>query len=276
VEPGDAHGQIIAWKQGLPPAWTHALHEDGLSPIATDLYGAFAALHLDEDPLEPADEYFTGQTLLEYLDQRHEEHGLPLELLDKLVAFYRRAVVDWRTPLAEGTLARDATLSHIALRHAVATDDAGLVADLAAAGVQFDAPLQGSANATDLAVSHGAYHAAAALVEAGAPVSADVLDHIEGAPSPELTTQLLARGAQPDAAAMAQCVACGAPASARVIGDALALRSEDVAAGFEAARAALLEELEGALAKVRSGELTHYLGPEGLVRRAEHLREFEL
>ena len=34
------------------------------------------------------------------------------------------------------------TLAHIALRHAVATDDAELVADLAAAGVRFDAPLQ--------------------------------------------------------------------------------------------------------------------------------------
>ncbi len=277
VDPQAAdRGHILAWKQGLPAAWSHAMHQDGLAAIATDLPGAFAALHLDEDPLDPAGEYFTGQTLLEYLDQRHEDHGLPIELMDKLIAFYRRAMVDWRAPLADGALARDVTLAHIALRHAVATDDAALVAELAAAGVAFDAPLQGSAIATDLAVSHGAYAAAAALVDAGAPVSPDVLDHIEGALSPELTAQLLAKGAQPSAVAMAQCVACGAPASARAIGKALAASADDVPAAFEAARATLLDELEDALAKVRSGESSHYLGAEGLVRRAEHLREFEL
>ena len=105
-----------------------------MTTIAHDLPAAFAALHLDEDPLEPAGEYFTGQTLLEYLDERHQAHGLPLELMDKLVAFYRRAMVDWRTPLADGHAGRDATLSRIALRHAVATDDAALVGELAAAG----------------------------------------------------------------------------------------------------------------------------------------------
>ena len=47
VEPGAGHGQVLAWKQGLPPAWTHALHEDGLGIIAPDLHAAFAALRLD-------------------------------------------------------------------------------------------------------------------------------------------------------------------------------------------------------------------------------------
>ncbi len=269
-------GHILAWKQGLPLAWAHAMHQDGVATIATDLPGALAALHLEEDPLEPAGEYFTGQTLLEYLDQRHQDHGLPLELMDKLIAFYRRAMIDWRTALREGSIARDATRAQIALRHALATDDATLIAALAAAGADFDAPLQGSANATDLALSHGAYHAAAALIEAGAPVSADALDHIEGALAPELAAQLMARGAQPSATAMAQCVACAAPASARLIGEALAALGVDVPAAFDTARGAMLEELEGSLAKVRGGELTHYLGPEGLVQRAEHLREFEL
>ncbi|WP_269759259.1 hypothetical protein [Variovorax sp. E3] len=67
VEPGAEHGQIVAWKKGLPPAWTHALHEDSVNTIAPDLMAAFAALRLDEDPLAPAGDYFSGQTLLEYL-----------------------------------------------------------------------------------------------------------------------------------------------------------------------------------------------------------------
>ncbi|MEJ7687827.1 MAG: hypothetical protein WKG52_12990 [Variovorax sp.] len=106
VEPGAEHGHILAWKQGLPEAWTHAMHEDATTSLATDLHGAFAALHLDEDPLEPAGDYFTGQTLLEYLDERHETHGLAIELMDKLVDFYRRRSPGAR--LAEGTLAGDA------------------------------------------------------------------------------------------------------------------------------------------------------------------------
>lgn len=278
VEPGDAHGQIIAWKQGLPPAWTHRLHEDSISPIAPDLHAAFAALHLNEDPLAPAGDYFSGQTLIEYLDERHEEHGLDLALMDKLVAFYRRAMVDWRTPLADGTLRHHRALAHVALRHAIATDDAELVASLAAAGVPFDGPLSGSALATDVAVSARAFAAAAALVRAGAPVAPDALNNIDSAISPELTTALLANGAEPDMAAMAKCVACGAPASARLIADACANTGIDVPAAYATQRDALLEELRASLAKVRDPgrAFSHYLGAEGLATRIEHLESFAL
>jgi hypothetical protein len=278
VEPGASHGQIVAWKQGLPPAWTHRLHEDGISPIAPDLRAAFAALHLNEDPLAPSGDYFSGQTLIEYLDERHETHGLDIALLDKLVAFYRRAMVDWRTPLANGTLRHDRALSHVALRHAIATDDAGLVAALAAAGVPFDGPLSGSAMATDVAVAARAFDAAAALVRAGAPVAPDALNNIDSAIAPELTAALLANGAEPDIAAMVKCVACGAPASARLIADACARADIDVPPAFEAGRDAMLEELAASLAKVHDPrqKFAHYLGAEGLAARIEHLQNFVL
>ncbi len=270
-----ANGSVLAWKKGLPPAWQHRLHADSMATLADGVERAFAALHLDEDPLAPTGDHFSGQALLEYLDERHESHGLALELSDKLVAFYRRAMRDWRSALQAGTLARDAELAHIALRHAIHTDDAALVRALAAADVALGAPLQGSANAIDLAVGHGAWSAAGALLDAGAPVAADVLDSIDHALAPELTARLLAAGAQPDADAMAQCVACGAPASARVIGQALQARGEDVPRAFDAARTTLLDDLEGSLAQVREGRLSHYLGAEGLMQRAEHLRAFE-
>jgi hypothetical protein len=276
VESGADYGHILAWKQGLPEAWAHAMHEDGMTTIAHDLPAAFAALHLEEDPLEPAADYFTGQALLAYLDDRHQTHGLALELMDKLVAFYRRAMVDWRTPLSEGTLDRDGRLSRIALRHAVATDDPALVAKLAAAGVSFDGPLHGSAKATDLALAHGAHHAAEALARAGAPVSPDALDAIDSAVSPELAALLLARGAQPSATAVAECVACGAPAAARVIADAYQKQRGDLPAAFEAARNSLLAELEKSLAEVRTGKVSHYLGAEGLAERVDHLQSFRL
>lgn len=276
VERGADYGHILAWKQGLPEAWAHAMHEDGLTTVAHDLPAAFAVLHLDEDPLEPAGDYFTGQALLAYLDERHQTHGLALELMDKVVAFYRRAMVDWRTPLAEGTLDRDGRLSRIALRHAVATDDPALVARLAAAGVALDGPLQGSAMATDLALAHGAHHAAAALVRAGAPVAPDALDAIDSAVSPELVALLLEHGAQPSTTAIAECVACGAPAAARVIASAYQESHDDLSASFETVRNGMLAELEKSLAEVRTGKVSHYLGAEGLAERVDHLQSFKL
>lgn len=278
VEPGASHGQIVAWKQGLPPAWRHRLHEDGIGPIAPDLRAAFAALHLNEDPLAPSGDYFSGQTLIEYLDERHETHGLDIALLDRLVAFYRRAMVDWRTPLADGTLRRDRTLSHVALRHAIATDDAELVVALAAAGVPFGGPLSGSAMATDVAVGARAFDAAAALVRAGAPVAPDALNNIDSAIAPELAAALLANGAEPDIAAMVKCVACGAPASARLIAEACARADIDVPPAYEAGRDAMLAELRSSLAKVRDPgqKFAHYLGAEGLAARIEHLQDFVL
>ena len=276
VEPGAGHGQIVAWKKGLPPAWTHALHEDSVNTVAPDLFGAFAALRLDEDPLAPTSDYFSGQTLLGYLDDRHEEHGLDLDLMDKLVTFYCRAVVDWRTPLAEGTLRHKPQLARVALRHAIATDDAKLVAELAAAGVDFGGPQQGSALATDVAVSHGAFAAAAALVRAGAPVAADALRNIDGQISPELTSALLDNGAEPSVAAIVKCAACGAPASAHLIAEACAKAGIDVPAAFIAERDAMLLELENSLAKMQGGKYGHYLGQEGLAERIDHLKTFSL
>lgn len=276
VEPGPDYGHVLAWKQGLPAAWSHEMHEDGMTTVAHDLCAAFEALQLDEDPLAPADDYFTGQALLEYLDQRHQEHELSIELMDRLIAFYRRAMVDWRTPLAAGTLAQDAPLARIALRHAIATDDAALVAQLAAAEVALDGPLHGSAIATDLALSHGAHAAAQALVRAGAPVAHDALDYIDSAVSPELVELLLARGAEPSATAIAECVACGAPAAARLVADAYAQSHDDLPTAYAAVRDGMLGELEASLVEVHAGRLTHYLGPVGLAKRVDHLQTFKL
>jgi hypothetical protein len=276
VEPGPDYGHVLAWKQGLPSAWPHEMHEDGMTTVAQDLCAAFEALRLDEDPLEPAGDYFTGQALLAYLDERHQAHGLEIELMDRLVAFYRRAMVDWRTPLAAGTLSQDGPLSRIALRHAIATDDDALVAQLAAGGVALDGPLHGSAIATDLALNHGAYAAAEALVRAGAPVAHDALDYIDSAVSPELVSLLLARGAEPSATAIAECVACGAPAAARLIAGAYAQTHDDLPTAYAAVRDDMLAELESSLVEVHAGRLTHYLGLTGLTRRVDHLQSFEL
>ena len=276
VEPGPQYGHILAWKEGLPMAWSHAMHADGVATVATDLEGAFAALHLDEDPLAPAGDYFCGQALLDYLDERHGDHGLDLDLADKLVGWYRRAIADWRTPLARGTLAQAPGLSLIAIRHAIASDDAALIDDLAAAGLKFGAPLQGTAVPTDLALSHGAHAAAQALLDADAPVRPNALEGIDGAVSPELVQGYLQHGAHPSAAAMAQCVACGAPAAARLVARAYGLAHDDLPRAWEVARDKLLADLESDLAQSLPGELEPGLGVDLLAERIGNLRAFEL
>jgi hypothetical protein len=276
VQPGAEHGRIVAWKRGLPPAWRHALHEDGVCTVASDLQRAFAALQLDEDPLAPASDYFAGQSLLEYLDGRCERHGLERQLIEKLMAHYRRAMVDWRTPLANGTLRDQPGAARAALRHAIASDAPGLVAELAAAGVGLSGPLQGSASAIDVAVGAGAFHAALALVRAGAPVAGDVMAGIDGAMPPELASALLAAGAAPEVSAVVKCAACGAAASALLIAQACMRAGVDLPAAFAKERDAMLTELKATLRKVREGKLGHYLGPAGLSERIERLQRFSL
>jgi hypothetical protein len=185
-------------------------------------------------------------------------------------------MIDWRTPLADGTLRRLPATARAALHHAIATDDADLVAELAAAGVSFDGPQQGSALATDVAIGKDAFAAAMALVRAGAPVAADALRNIDGQISPELTSALLANGAEPSVTAIVNCAACGAPASAHLIADACAQAGIDVQPAFLAERDAMLAELEATLLEVRDGSHGHYLGAEGLAERIEHLQTFKL
>lgn len=267
--PGAQAGGIVAWKQGLP-GWTHALQQDGIATIADDLRGAFAELCLEEDPEDPDS---TGIRVLEYLDERVADHGMPQALADKLTAFYRRALVDWRGPLAAGTLAQSPRLANLALRHALVNDDGALVAQLAAQGMGFGQPLRGSATALDVALMQHAYAAAQALLRAGAPVSADALHRFDRQPPAALVAQLLARGARADGLGVARCVACGAPDVARQV---VAAGGEGVAAAYAEARDAMLARYEEDLRRVRAGKLGHYLGADGLAERVANLRAFVL
>ncbi|OZI63996.1 SMI1/KNR4 family protein [Bordetella genomosp. 1] len=269
VNGGPQAGSVVAWKQGLP-GWTHALQQDAVATVAPDLYAAFAALCLETDPEDDLDS--PGVRLLEYLDERVDGHGLARDLADRLVVFYRAAMLDWRAPLAANTIAAQPRLAHIALDHAIKTDDAGLVRQLAAQGVALDGPLRGSALPLEVALMRQAWRAARALVEAGSPVIDDAIHRIDREPDPALVALLLARGAVADGKGVARCVACGSEASARAI---LGAAPQDLGADYVAARDTLLADYEDALAKVKRGKLGHYLGADGLAERIARLREFQ-
>ncbi|MFH5255427.1 SMI1/KNR4 family protein [Burkholderia semiarida] len=276
TEPGARdYGHVLAWKQGLPPAWRGAMHEDGLATVAPDLYTAFGALQLHADPLEPGGEPGTGVTLLEYVDERRDDHGLSASLADKLIAFYRQAVIDWRTPLADGTLGSQPVLARHALRHAIDHDDAALIARLAPLVADLGMALAGSSIPTDYALRCRKFSAAAALLESGAPVAPDSLASVSGDVPVALMRALLDAGVQPDADAMARCVAGGGADSARLIGAALSAHGADAAAAYRAASEKLLDKLKDDIRKVRAGKLSHYLGLDGLEAHAARLRTFE-
>ncbi|MGV2897493.1 SMI1/KNR4 family protein [Achromobacter sp. AGC78] len=270
VEPGPRAGSIVAWKQGLP-GWTHALQQDGIATIAPDLHAAFAALCLETDPEDDLDS--PGVRLLEYLDERVSDHGMPQALADALVAFYRRARVDWRGPLAAGTLMQSPRLAGLALQHAISKDDAALVRQLAEQGMRFDEPLRGSATPVDVALMQHACAAAPALLQAGGAASPTAIHRFDRKPPAELVERLLAQGAQADALGVARCVACGAPEAARRVAVAC---GDGIAAAYAEVRDAMANSYQEDLRKVRAGKLSHYLGADGLAERVANLREFLL
>jgi hypothetical protein len=272
VEPGDEHGHIIAWKQGLPPAWTHRLHADSIATIAADLRSAFAALHLPEDPLKPSEEFPAGSTFLPHLAKRVDEHGLDRALADRLIAFYREAIRDWRASLADGTLATDRELALNALEHAIGTDDASLVKELAAARVRLDVPLQGDASPLEVALGRVAHSAAQALIDSGAPVSRRCMSDIHKPLPVDLIESLLSQGADPAISAVIACVEHGSEESARAIAKACAERDRSFRRAFAEARQKRMTELEDDLSRVRAGTLGHYLTQTELQAHIDNLQ----
>lgn len=259
VERGREQGHILAWKRGLPPAWTHQLHADAVATIAADLRSAFAALHLPEDPLNPTEEYFSGSTLLPHLSKRVEEHGLDRALADRLIAFYREAIRDWRARLADGTLADDRELAFNALDQAINTDDPALVKELAAARVPLDVTLGGDASALEVALIRAAYSASQALIDAGAPVSARCMSDIHKPPPLSLIESLLAHGADPAVSAVIACAEQGSHESAHLIARACAARDPAFRRSFAEATQHRVKELKEDLSKVRARTMRHYL-----------------
>jgi hypothetical protein len=148
TSPAASHpGGILAWKMGLPPAWAPALTEDAVTTFAPDLHAAFSALVLHADPLGPDAQDHGSVALLEYLDTRCDDHDLPRDLADAVIAHYRRAWIDWRGALRDGRLAADAYALRLALRHAVERDDADLLQQIRDSGARLDGLLIGGDDA---------------------------------------------------------------------------------------------------------------------------------
>lgn len=272
VTPGANYGKIVAWKQGLPPAWTDCLHEDISVGFANDLYEAFTELYVEEDPRDKNARYAMGKELMEYLNECVEA-GLSRELADKVVAYFCQAMIDWKSALENGDISRKMAVAKAALRHAIFRSDCALIRQLASAGVPLNKAIEGNALATDLALKSSKFEAVDVLVEVGAKVRSDILRHVSAEIPAATTKKLLDKGAIPDAEQIVNSVACGSFESARLM--IAASSQEDLKKSFEESKADWLETYERGLKRVRAKELAHYLGEAGLVARIANLNNFE-
>jgi len=271
VETGESHGTVLAWKMGLPPAWTHRLHEDSVATISSDLRGAFSALHLPDDPLAPTGKYASGETFLAYVSERVAEHGLEQALADRIIHFYRKAILDWRPRVADGTLAQHPRLAMAALLNAIGTDNTDLVNQLASLNVPLDRPVQGSALPVEFALATAHYRAARALIQCGAVVTARCLGEINDAAPVALVELLLARGALPDWDAVIACAEYGATDSADVIAQAGAAREPDFSRNLIEVKRRRIQKINDDLKRVKEGKLGHFLTQDQLKEHAERL-----
>jgi hypothetical protein len=276
VRPDDEYGRVLAWKQGLPPAWTHRLHEDAISTIADDLPAAFKALRLDDDPQAPADEYPSSSECMEAIETRVEDHGLDRALADRLIAFYRRAHLDWRALLAEGRLEQYPQQARLAIAACARADDAQTLQLIRAAGIELRGKVSGGATAVDLAIVSNAWNVLDLLLASKIAVPKNALLQINGAIPPSLLADLIAHGAKPLPEAVALCAIHDAHESAKILIERMAVELGAVIASEQArgAMTALRLELRRDLTRVESGMLHHYLGADGLRSQIAAIDDF--
>lgn len=271
----EKQGQVVAWKQGFPPAWTHCLHEDAVGSLAGNLHAAFELLSLEEDPRSAVTRFPAGESFLEYVDERIA-NKLPRELAEKLIEYFCSAQVNWEIQLQDGSISKNPKVAKVAVKQAIERDDAALIAQLSESGVDLQSAVVGALSPIEHAVFCSRFNAAQALCDANVTVANRILKDVhDGVPS-HLVKSLLERGAEPCVEAMVMCAACGATDSARILQEACLSTKSDWAAQFTKKKAAMLRELKKDLKEVRTGKLFHELGEDGLSARIKNLESFEL
>jgi hypothetical protein len=265
VAPGPEHGAVVAWAQGLPPAWTFALHADAVAPAAQSVRHLFRGLALESDPA--TDEDAAGRRMLEALGGLAELGAAGRTASERLGALVRSQILDWRAALADGTIVQRATLRQLAFEHAAHRDDLEIVRRLEALGCSLTESLAGGASCLVHAVSRGATTVARHLLARGVPVTgalgagADAID-------PDLARELLQRGAVSDAQAVLSAVRHGRLETAWVLLAALS------AHGDLAARAAKqADEEDETAAKIERGEMGSSQTPAQHRQLAANLRD---
>lgn len=275
VEEGDEYGSIIAWKQGLPPAWKGALHDDAIATIASGLKSAFGCLFLENDPLDKSVEYNSAEGCIDYIEEAVLS-GLSRTLADKLTGFYSQAVIDWKTKISNKTICDDKICTRSAMNHALKNDDASLMIKLASVLPSVDIPCRGTLRPLEAALQSGKFNVAGALIKCGAEVKSDTLEFLSGPIPKELLSEIIDKGACPSVENVVNCAATGAYESALLAAARAAEIIPDFTLQFANEKAEMIQSLKEDLDKVRKGKLGHYLGEGGLAERIKNIKGFVL
>jgi hypothetical protein len=272
VSPREGHGEVVAWKMGLPPAWRHRLHEDSSSLAAPSLFGTFHELYLAVDPRTATDEYTAGLPLLEYVNTRRDEHGLDAQLADRLINHYvESALLEWRSFLADGTLRTHPVRLGVAMLDAIHSDDVALIKSIAALGETFDQPLRGSAQPMVVALGFGAFAVVTALIELGAPVDKYAFSEVRDPLPLSVAEALIAGGAYVTGEAAVHILECNAPDTALHIARSIHPGEPFLCrVVLEDAKAAAIAQLRTTLENARTKSWGSEDGLEERIRRIEN------
>lgn len=218
VEPGPAYGTVHAWMQGLPPAWVLRLNEDSVGKVADDVLSLFRKLDLEEDPFaEGGDDMRTGTQVAEAIAELGQEDAA---LAEGLRAIVRASVLDWRSALAAGSIARAPRLVRIAMIEAAGRGDREAFMRLEAVGCNLKTPLRGGGNALDFALAHGHIALADWLLTKKLDAANAIRNGASKSP-PDMVRRLLEAGAKPDRVAARSAALAGLHESAVAIAQAL-------------------------------------------------------
>jgi hypothetical protein len=269
TQPGPDYGSVIAYAQGLGPAWTLRLHETSVARIADDVPAVFRMLDLEQDPADPgADEFGPGHEMLAAIEAVGETD--PAQA-DRLTALMRSAVVDWRAALAQGRLAQADRPRRLALRHAATTGDIDLLARLAAAGCDLNEAFGGGGGALDHALAHGHLAAGRWLVDQGVDVTDAVNNAASQLPAP-FVADLLARGARPTAVAASAAARAERMDSAALIVDALAQADPQAVRDLIGDLARWAGDADASAARIEAGTLGSNLTPAEYRSEGDRMR----
>ncbi|MFM9863078.1 MAG: SMI1/KNR4 family protein [Micropepsaceae bacterium] len=218
VEPGPRHGSVLAWMQGLPPAWVLRLNQDSAGTIAGDVPSLFRLLDLNEDPFaDGVSDIATGTQVAGEIAELAREDAALAASLKQIV---QGSVVDWRAAAASGSLARSPRLLRLAILDACERGDRDALARLEASGCNIKAQLRSGGSALDFALAQGHSALAEWLITRRFDVTNAVRNGASKSP-PDLVRRLLKAGAKADPIAARSAALAGLHESAVLIAGAL-------------------------------------------------------
>jgi hypothetical protein len=273
VIPGPDYGAVIAWMQGLPPAWRLRLHEDSVARVADDVPSLFRLLALEQDPATLGDAFGSGRELLSTIDALGARGSSGASAAAKFRSPVSGTILDWRAAIENGSIATNERLRRLAFEAAARDDNVQLTMRLAGLGCSLTEKISGGGTLLDHALVHGSMALVRFLLDRNVPVL-DAIRNGSGVATKELVEELLKRGAEPDPSGALGAVRQGHVDGAVLIVQALS-ETEPFAPSQLAERALqFADQEEDSARRVETGKMSSSESPAEMRATAACYREF--